>query len=70
MEGVDMLYEANENKDKDLDCLKEELESLYEYERKLDLEIIDVNAEIQVNSVYDLIGERKKEKKRVWKTQG
>jgi Ran GTPase-activating protein (RanGAP) involved in mRNA processing and transport len=65
MKGVDMLHEANENKDKDLDCLREELESLYEYEKKLDLEIIDVSAEMQVSLVHNLIGKGKKEEKRI-----
>eukprot|EP00826_Nyctotherus_ovalis_P032328 TRINITY_DN26057_c0_g1_i1.p5 TRINITY_DN26057_c0_g1~~TRINITY_DN26057_c0_g1_i1.p5 ORF type:complete len:121 (-),score=54.18 TRINITY_DN26057_c0_g1_i1:557-919(-) len=48
MKGVDLLHVAHENKDKDLDGLREELELLYEYERKLDSDILDVVAETQV----------------------
>eukprot|EP01022_Parablepharisma_sp_SALTPOND_P029385 TRINITY_DN733_c0_g1_i1.p1 TRINITY_DN733_c0_g1~~TRINITY_DN733_c0_g1_i1.p1 ORF type:complete len:980 (+),score=98.86 TRINITY_DN733_c0_g1_i1:6126-9065(+) len=52
LEDVKVLNEAQENKDKDLDYLRGQLEELFLYEKKLDTDLVTMDNEIKVSSHY------------------
>jgi len=62
LEDIQVLNNAHENKEKHLDLLKEEMEELFAYEKKLDKDIMKVEEDIKVvlRGMYRRLGRRKR----------